>query len=459
MKGIDVIGFVSADCGLGVAARTTVQLLTGLEYQVAIADIKLGEKRSAADHPFSHLLLPENAGLPYGIRFFHLNPPVIGMILEKQPDWFGSPPELSVAVPFWELPVLPDFWKKDLQAMDVVLCPSHFIMEAMATTELDPAPQIRHYPQTVFLPDKYRRDRVRFGLPEKGVCFVLSFEIASDIERKNPWAAVDAFNIAFSNSDDAYLVIKLNCRFSTPHIERQRERLRSYRAINDHILICDQDMSYGEVISLYESCDVYLSLHRSEGLGLGLMESMLMQKPVIATAWSGNMDFMNDVNSCLVGYRLVPVRSPIYLNLLGGKSAFWADPRIEEAAVWMRCLYEQPDVRRKKGVQAQKDMAARQELCRKGGVFAMVGELAAIKKNFNRHTTGMRLPGRAKKSIPLADPARLFSSVAELIKKNDAAAAMALYDISRKGMCDTPELLQFDALMQQLREKAVSRSP
>ncbi|MBN2036132.1 MAG: glycosyltransferase family 4 protein [Chitinispirillaceae bacterium] len=459
MNGINIIGYISADCGLGVAARATVRLLTELDYAVTIADIKLSENRSTADHPFSHLLLPDNTALPRGIRFFHLNPPVIGTILEEKPGWFGSDPALCVAVPFWELPVLPDFWKKDLQAMDVVLCPSHFIMETVAATALDPVPQIRHYPQTVFLPGNHRSDRVRFGLPEKGVCFVLSFEMASDAERKNPWAALDAFNMAFSDREEAYLVIKINRTFSIPYIERQLELLRRYRETNSHILIYDQDMSYEEVISLYESCDVYLSLHRSEGLGLGLMESMFLERPVIATAWSGNMDFMNDQNSCLVGYRLVPVRSPIYLNLLGGKSALWADPRIEEAAVWMRRLYEQPDLRRKKGMQAQKDMVARQVLCRRGETFAMVGEMAAARRNDpSRHTT-TPLPETTTKMIFHSDQARLISSVAALLKENDAAAAIALYDGSRKQMYDTPELLQFDELMRRLREKVVNCSP
>jgi hypothetical protein len=81
-------------------------------------------------------------------------------------------------------------------------------------------------------------------------------------------------------------------------------------------------------------------MHRPEGLGLGLMEAMALGKPVIATAWSGNMSFMSHTNSCLVGYELIPARSDlqVYSKRYLGKDAYWADPSIEQAAAWMQEL-------------------------------------------------------------------------------------------------------------------------
>jgi glycosyltransferase involved in cell wall biosynthesis len=456
MKGIDVIGFISANCGLGAAARNTVRLLTATEREVAIVDIILSNNRSRQDHSFDHLIAPEDAPLSHDIRVFHLNPPVIGQILEKKPSFSGAVPALNVAVPFWELPVLPDGWIRELQAMDCILCPSRFIEQAVANTPMDPAPGVRYFPQIAFLPERHRPDRVRFGLPEEGVCFVMSFEMASDMERKNPWGVIDAFNKAFTKDENARLVIKLNTTIENAGLNKARERLGAYAAANDHIIIIDKSLPYEDVISLYESCDVYVSLHRSEGLGLGLMETMLLGKPVIATAWSGNMDFMSDVNACLVGYRFVPVLSPIYRRLIGNKSAQWADPDIGEAAWWMRRLHREPGLRAGKGEQARHAMQRRAQECRITDILALLEELHARKSMVMEGKGGSSRTPRITAVQPVTDHAALFSTVSQLIKGNDIAGALALYDRSRTLLYETPELVRFDGLMLQLRERATA---
>jgi glycosyltransferase involved in cell wall biosynthesis len=456
MKGIDVIGFISANCGLGAAARNTIRLLTADGCDVAAVDILLSGNRSGQDRTFDHLLAPEGVPLTHDIRLFHCNPPVIGRILENKSPRFGAAPALNVAVPFWELPVLPESWIGELQAMDVLLCPSRFIEQAVANTPMDPAPNVRYFPQIAFLPERHRPDRVRFGLPEEGVCFVMSFDMVSDTERKNPWGVMDAFNSAFTHDENAWLVIKLNTSMETAGYTLQRERLQGYAAANDRIIIIDKSLPCEEVISLYESCDVYVSLHRSEGLGLGLMETMALGKAVIATAWSGNMDFTNDVNACLVGYGFIPVLSPVYRALIGNRSVQWADPRIDEAAWWMRRLYEEPGLRAKKGEQARHTMHNRAEEYRGRDVFSLLEECYARKSTIAAAIGGLsRAPGGTAVQ-PLTDHATLFSTVSQLIKSNDAAGALALYDRSRMLLCDTPELLRFDGLMRQLRERATA---
>jgi glycosyltransferase involved in cell wall biosynthesis len=456
MKGIDVIGFISANCGLGAAARNTIRLLTADGCEVTAVDILLSNHRSRQDRTFDHLMAPEGVPLSHDIRLFHLNPPVIGRILEDKPPWFGAASVLNVAVPFWELPVIPDDWVRELQAMDIVLCPSRFIEQAVANTPMDPAPGVRYFPQPAFLPERHRPDRVRFGLPEEGVCFVMSFEMASDTERKNPWGVIDAFNSAFTHDENTWLVIKLNTTMETAAQNFQRERLQGYAAANGRIIIIDKSLPYEEVISLYESCDVYVSLHRSEGLGLGLMEAMLLGKAVIATAWSGNMDFTSDTSACLVGYRFIPVLSPIYRRLIGNRSVQWADPRIEEAAWWMRRLYEEPGLRREKGERARHSMVRRAEACRGGGLFSLLEELSAHKLKLAEGMGALPRSRGGTSICPVTDHSVLFSAVSQMIKGNDLAAAVALYDRSRMLLCETPELLRFDGLMRQLREKAAA---
>jgi glycosyltransferase involved in cell wall biosynthesis len=457
MVGINVIGYVSAHCGLGTAARNTLGILTVKGYPVAAADIVLTANRSGKDHTFDHLMVPADAPLPNRVHLFHCNPPGIGRIRQKATAWAGEPSDLRVAVPFWELPRLPDFWAEDLQTMDMVLCPSRFIEQAVSSTTLDPMPLIRHYPQTVFLPPRHRPDRARFGLPENGVCFIVSFELASDMERKNPWAAIDAFNQAFTRDHDAWLVIKLNNADLSAGLRVLRDRLRNYAAANDRIVVIDKSMDGEEVISLYESCDVFVSLHRSEGLGLALMEAMFLEKPVIATGWSGNMDFMSDTNSCLVGYRMVPVASPIYRSLIKDKAAFWAEPDVAEAAWWMRWLYDHPGERAEKGRQARTDMRRRHEECCRGEVFAAIEERSRIRQ---ARKTGGRLSGASfsRGVSPVTDQAALFTTVSALLKNSDPATALSVYYRSRSLLPETPELLRFDEVMQRLREKEAGGS-
>jgi hypothetical protein len=138
-----------------------------------------------------------------------------------------------------------------------------------------------------------------------------------------------------------------------------------------------ETLSYADVLKLYASCDVYVSLHRAEGLGLGLMEAMALGKPVIATAWSGNMTFMNYTNSCPVNYHLIPVdaSTPVYRKGRLGMETIWADPDIDEAAAWMHRLADDPDLRAEIGRKAADDMRQWQdEACH--GKF--IDELQAI---------------------------------------------------------------------------------
>jgi glycosyltransferase involved in cell wall biosynthesis len=211
-------------------------------------------------------------------------------------------------------------------------------------------------------------------LPEDGVLFVLSFEPNSDIQRKNPFAAIEAFTQAFAGDSRSHMVIKVN---NTSTGGAKAEELSRFCAGRERIHVIDQTLSYVDVLSLYASCDVFVSLHRSEGHGLGLMEAMALGKPTIATAWSGNMSFMDHTNSCLVGYDLIPVEGTLsvyrkeYLDMEG----VWANPDIAEAAAWMKKLADEEDLRIAIGRKAATDMARYQNNAREGG---FIDELRAI---------------------------------------------------------------------------------
>jgi glycosyltransferase involved in cell wall biosynthesis len=372
--GFNLIGYTSAPFGIGVAARNTVTILEHCGYDVAVLDLPLEGGRTGIDHACDRLRIPEGTRLPHAITLFHVNPRAISAIFAAEPAWLPEEPRFTAAIPFWELPTLPDSWISALQQVDLALCPSRFIENTFAATLPGPKPVVRHFPQTAFLPKGVEQSRARFGLPEKGILFALSFDAASDFDRKNPWAAIEAFGSAFTQGENAYLVIKVTDTLPSPESRAALARLRRSVAPNSAIIIREDPMTYAEVLSLYASCDAYVSLHRSEGLGLGPLEAMLLGKPVIATGWSGNMEFMNDSNACLVGAAIVEVTSPVYKALLSGKPAVWAEPSVEDAVVWMKRLYAEEGLRKETGERARTSMKARQEECLKGRIFEEVVE-------------------------------------------------------------------------------------
>jgi glycosyltransferase involved in cell wall biosynthesis len=372
-SGFNVIGYASANLGLGAAARTTIRLLLECGRPVAVVDVDAGFGRSGVDHSFDHLRVGAGREPPHAINLIHLNPPEYEAFCKKGFTWLRPGERFNALVPFWELPVVPQCWIPPLRRLDLILAPTRYI-EHMMAVQAGGVP-VRHYPQTVFIPPGIAPDRAAFALPADALLFVMGFEMFSDINRKNPWAAIEAFDRAFTKGDNVALVVKVNNPGALASFAAPLEKLRAAAERNGRILIIDRPLSHRDVLTLYASCDVLVSLHRAEGLGLSPMEAMALGKPVIATDWSGNMDFMTDANSCLVGHRLVAARSdaqsgynPVYV----GADTVWADPDIDEAASWMRRLAADAPLRARVGGRALASMRATHAACRTGKTWREV---------------------------------------------------------------------------------------
>jgi glycosyltransferase involved in cell wall biosynthesis len=158
-------------------------------------------------------------------------------------------------------------------------------------------------------------------------------------------------------------------------------------------VLLDMELSRDEMASLIARSDVYVSLHRSEGFGLGIAEAMLAGRPAIATAYSGNLDFMTYQNSCLVGYRLVPVTtSEIQFNpgmeIVYEPDQLWAEANLDQAARWMRTLYEDKGLRERIGAAGSATIETRYNSAAAGAVAAarladIASERAASGKSLN----------------------------------------------------------------------------
>ena len=181
--------------------------------------------------------------------------------------------------------------------------------------------------------------------------FLFVFDQFSVMERKNPTGVIEAFKKAFPEPGKAQLIIKsIN---GDKRIEAQ-EKLRYASHDRSDIILVERYLSREELDGLMWNCDCYVSLHRSEGFGQTLAETMAIGKPVIATGYSGNLGFMTPDNSYLVDHTMtsVPPGSDPY-----PPTSSWADPDIDQAAAYMREVFDEPEAAAARGRRAADDIA------------------------------------------------------------------------------------------------------
>jgi glycosyltransferase involved in cell wall biosynthesis len=251
---------------------------------------------------------------------------------------------------FWELESPPREWRWLKPYMDEVWVQSDFLVTSFSK-------MFNNVHKIPFVLDLNRNKKLRkvdFKLPQKAFIFLFNFDYRSFYERKNPEGVVRAFMKAFGNRDDVYLFIKTTQAKSKPD---EVSRLKSLIGSASNIELRDAFISSKNMISLISLCDSYISLHRAEGLGLGMAEAMALGKPVIATNYSGNLEFMNHKNSCLVSYKKIPIKKNAYVHCnKESNNGHWADPDINEAAVYMKKIKENKAFREKIADQALIDM-------------------------------------------------------------------------------------------------------
>ena len=325
--GVNVGGFLQSELGIGEAARAAISALDAAK--VPVMPIH-GVWRPGSRQGYQYAMLDTSAAT-FPVNLICVNADVLDQwIREAGTDFFAG--RYNIGLWWWETSKWPEEWLDAFDRVDEVWVGTEHVRDAIAPVATVPVTKIT---LPVWMPTPAPRSRAELGLPE-GFLFLFMFDYHSVFERKNAIAAVEAFTRAFAPGEGAKLAIKTINQEKRPE-EHERLLLAATRHPDTHIV--EGYISAADKDSMIGSADCYVSLHRAEGLGLTPAEALYLGKPVIATRYSGNLDFMTDEGSWLVDFELVPIGPGNWPYPEGGE---WAEPDVEQAAAYMREIFDDP---------------------------------------------------------------------------------------------------------------------
>lgn len=323
--GVNVAGYVSAESGLGEAVRLSIRTLERAGVPFVLNNVP-GTQR-ASDQTFTAFVTDN----PHPFNLIHLNADNMAAFAWKRGRKYFRD-RYTIGFWFWELSRFRQDWLGAFQVVDEVWVATRFAQEAIRSMSTVP---VRCMPLPVTAPELSPLGRAHFGIPDDRFAFLFTFDVSSQMERKNPMAVVRAFRRSGLGRGRAVLVLK----FTNGHTDRGAVRRLQEAAEGSDIVMLDGYLDRPALGALMNTCDCYVSLHRAEGFGLTMAEAMALGKPVIATAYSGNMDFMTADSASLIDYRLVPLMKDYGPYLRGFD---WAEPDIDQAAQAMARMVSSP---------------------------------------------------------------------------------------------------------------------
>lgn len=343
VPGVTIAGYFRAELGVGEAARLLLAGLeqTGMPFATAAYDRTL----SSLQHPFH----ARGGGHHFDVNIMCVNADQTPVFVRDVGERFTRG-TYNIGLWFWEVEVFPASLHGAYEYVDEIWVASEFARQSIGRSTDKP---VHVVPLPALVPSRPTTfTKSVLGIPEDFV-FLFAFDFFSVVARKNPSDLIEAFVQAFEPGEGASLVIKT---INGAGDVRGLENLRSEAARHRDVHILDARLPAAQMRALTGVADCIVSLHRSEGFGLTLFEAMAMAKPVIATGYSGNLEFMDDGNSFLVPYDLVPVGpgAPPY-----PANARWAQPRVAEAARLMRHVFDDRAAGLAVGARAQQVLSER----------------------------------------------------------------------------------------------------
>jgi glycosyltransferase involved in cell wall biosynthesis len=341
---IIVVGALRTASGLGESARLCHDALKA--GGLPVFGIDLTAALMQPDDYTSFAFADGHALQGAGTLILHVNSPLVPLAMLRLGRRLIRDKRI-VGCWAWELPNVPNDWRVGVPFVHEIWAPSKFTADAIRPVAEGRAVHALPYPAALYGPP-HAPDRESADQP---FTVLTIFNMASSFDRKNPLASIAAFRRAFGNDSTARLIVKTSNLSAFPQGLRL---IKEATCSANNIIVIDNIVSASDVVDLYLKADVVLSLHRSEGFGLLIAEAMSHGVAVVATNWSGNVDFLTPETGIPISYRLIPAEDRQgtyhYPNLM------WADADIVESAQALRRLRE--------------DRALRLQLGKNGAEFA-----------------------------------------------------------------------------------------
>lgn len=337
---VQLIGPLAKASGLGQATRLSADILRATGLSVRGVDFDLD---NPAPEGFSSDALIEEYG-PAKVNLIHLNAESIPLAFAYQPDVFSG--AYNIGYFFWELDrpaychylgmeLLDEIWVSTEYGVSIYKADAKgkpVVNVGMCYEDVEPidrADARRFVNRRMMFDDSHH------------VCLV-AFDSFSFVQRKNPVSVLQAFQKAFEGVENARLIVKTQNRDSVfdPIQVQLWDRVEAIISADPRIVVLNETLSYRDLLRLKAGSDCYISLHKSEGWGFGMIEAMNLKVPVVCTAYSGNMDFCSDETVWLVDYDENLLRPGDYIFVR--KGSLWAEPSVESAARQLRAIHDDP---------------------------------------------------------------------------------------------------------------------
>jgi glycosyltransferase involved in cell wall biosynthesis len=375
---VNVFGYFRSPTGLGVSTEGVVEALSraGLEVRRNL----LSNERIERDLTFADVAdqYSDEASADLWLSYPHYHED----LLARHPRRDAR--TLKAVLLAWEQSQGHPRWKKTLAGFQRLAAVSSFSARSIESVVERPVMVVPNVVDVERLPPSPGKRAVRLD-PER-TSFLFCFDIASSFERKNPLAVIAAYERAFPRGAPVELVLKASGAEGEWHSGSRRRLEERAAACALPVRLRYDQLGRRQALELIAAADVYVSLHRSEGFGLTLAEAMAYGKPVVATGYSGNLDFMTEANAYLVEAREVeiswsegPFRS----------GSVWGEPSIEDAARKLRMVVENPSEAARRGSAARQSIRAHCSPERAGGRLLELLGLARADRGGGRGQTGI----------------------------------------------------------------------
>ncbi|MEG5093141.1 glycosyltransferase, partial [Microcoleus sp. B13-B4] len=321
--GMNIAGYINGEFGIGEGVRANIRAAEAANIPFVINNFTRSphRKKDTTYQNFSQ----DN---PHPVNLIQVNADEVATFIKHTgSSYFKN--KYNIGFWAWELPAFPPEWQPAFNHFHEIWTYSNYCAEAISA--VSPIPVIKIMPSIALPAPSLKREAL--NLPKDKFIFLFVFDFSSRIERKNTLATIQAFKQAFGEEDRVLLIVKSS---NSNKFSEAQASLNSAIANNSNIKHLDGYLSKDKLNGLLYNCDCYVSLHRCEGFGLTMAEAMFYGKPVIATGYSSNTEFMNVGNSYLAKYKLIPIEKDCGPYKKGN---VWAEADVEHVADLMRYVF------------------------------------------------------------------------------------------------------------------------